>query len=63
MAGALTQLVTAFEIKHTQLVPGERLLLTLRVPSDSATDLRIRYDHANSPSNLSMTFLTGHELL
>ncbi|MEJ7893110.1 MAG: prepilin-type N-terminal cleavage/methylation domain-containing protein [Solirubrobacteraceae bacterium] len=60
--GTLTQLVTAFEIAHTELVPGERLLLTLRVPSDSGNDLRIRYDHAGSPSNLSLTFLTGSEI-
>lgn len=60
--GSLTQLVTAFELTHVALVPGERLLLTLRVPSDSGSDLRIVFDHAKRPSNLALTLLTGKTL-
>lgn len=60
--GELTQLVTAFELRHTTLAAGDRLLLTLRVPADSDTGLRIMYDHANQPSNLAMTTLAGREL-
>ena len=60
--GQITQLVTAFELGHTTLAPGERLLLTLRVPSDSGSGLRIMYDHAEHPSNLAITTLVGKEL-
>ena len=60
--GQITQLVTAFEVARTTLAPGDRLLLTLRVPSDSGSGLRIMYDHADHPSNLALTTLAGKEL-
>lgn len=61
--GSLTQLVTAFELNSVTLAAGERLLLTLRVPSDSANDLRIVYDHASRPSNLALTVLSANQFV
>lgn len=54
-----TQLVTAFDLTHTTLAAGERLLLTLRVPADSGVDLQVLYDHPSYPTSLAVTTLTG----
>ena len=53
--GTATQLVTAFNLDHVVVPAGERLLLTLRVPSDSGSDLRVLYDHVSYPSSLAIT--------
>ncbi len=60
--GKPTQLVTAFDLANTTLAAGERLLLTVRVPADSGSDLRLLYDHPAYPSALSITAVSGKEL-
>jgi hypothetical protein len=54
-----TQLVTAFDLSGVTLSPSERLLLTLRVPSDSGSDIQLLYDHGSYPSNLTVTTTAG----
>jgi hypothetical protein len=54
--------VTAFDLDHVALPSGERLLLSLRVPADSASDIRVLYDHVKYPSSLAITTLPGKEL-
>jgi hypothetical protein len=56
-----TQLTISFDVAQLQAAAGERLLLTLRVPSDSGDDLSVLYDHAAYASNLSLTTVAGSE--
>jgi hypothetical protein len=57
-----TALVTAIELDHETLASGHRLLLTLRVPADSGSDIRVLYDHAKYASALTFATITGKEL-
>jgi hypothetical protein len=57
-----TALVTAFDLDRAVIPAGERLLLTLRVPADSGSDIRILYDHVKYQSALSLTTVAGKEL-
>jgi prepilin-type N-terminal cleavage/methylation domain-containing protein len=57
-----TALVTAFDLDRAAIPAGERLLLTLRVPADSGSDIRILYDHVKYQSALSLTTVAGKEL-
>jgi hypothetical protein len=57
-----TELTTAFDLDHVALPAGERLLLTIRVPADSGTDIRILYDHVKYASALGLTTIAGKEL-
>jgi type II secretory pathway pseudopilin PulG len=59
--GTATELVTTFDVAHVAIPAGERLLLTLRVPSDSANDLRLVYDHGKYRSHLTFDTKTGKE--
>lgn len=55
-----TQLVTAFDLSGVTLSPSERLLLTLRVPSDSGSDIQLLYDHGSYQSNLTVATSPGY---
>lgn len=57
-----TQLSTAFDLAHKAIPAGARLVLTVRVPSDSGSDIRVLYDHASYQSALSFTMKTGKTL-
>jgi hypothetical protein len=57
-----TELTTAFDLDHVALPAGERLLLTIRVPQDSGSDIRILYDHPKYASSLGLTTIAGKEL-
>jgi prepilin-type N-terminal cleavage/methylation domain-containing protein len=57
----VTELVTAFDLTAATIPAGERLLLTVWVPQDSGSDLRILYDHPSYQSALSFTTTTGKE--
>jgi hypothetical protein len=59
--GKVTELTTAFDISGRVFGAGERLVLTVRVPSDSGNDIRILYDHAAYQSALSFTSVAGKE--
>ncbi len=56
-----TELTTAFDLDHVVLPAGERLLLTVRVPEDSGSDIRILYDHVKYASALTLTTVAGKE--
>jgi type II secretory pathway pseudopilin PulG len=56
-----TRLTIAFDVAHTTFSAGERLLLSLRVPSDSQSDLQVLYDHPLYASNLTLTTAAGRE--
>jgi hypothetical protein len=57
----LTQLTMAFDLSGATLAAGERLLLTVRVPSDSGRDLQVVYAHPSRASNMTITTTTGKE--
>jgi hypothetical protein len=57
-----TALTTAIDLDPETLAPGHRLLLTLRVPSDSGSDIRILYDHPKYASALTFATVAGKEL-
>lgn len=57
-----TELTAAFDIVHVTLSAGEYLVLTVRVPGDSGTDVRLLYDHAKYPSTLAVTLKSGKVL-
>jgi hypothetical protein len=57
-----TALVTAIDLAHQTLASGHRLLLTLRVPADSETDIRVLYDHPKYASALTFATIAGKEL-
>ena len=56
------QLAVSFDVSHATVPAGERLMLTLRTPSDSGADLLLLYDHAGYQSSLSMTTKAGAEM-
>jgi prepilin-type N-terminal cleavage/methylation domain-containing protein len=57
-----TQLAISFDLAHALAPAGERLMVTLRTPSDSGADLLLLYDHAGYQSSLSVTTRTGSEM-
>jgi hypothetical protein len=59
---APTQLSIAFDLAHATLPAGERLLLSLRVPSDSGADVGVLFDHPSYQSRLTITSAIGKEL-
>jgi hypothetical protein len=56
-----TQLTMAFDLAGATLAAGERLLLTVRVPSDSGRDLQLLYGQPARASNLTVTTTAGKE--
>ena len=57
-----TQLAVSFDLHHAIVPAGERLMVTLRTPSDSGADLLTLYDHAGYQSSLTVTTRKGSEL-
>ena len=57
-----TQLAVSFDLARGVVPAGERLMVTLRTPSDSGADLLLLYDHPGYQSSLSLTTRKGHEL-
>lgn len=55
-----TLLSVGMDLPERTIPVGERLLLTLRAPSDS-TDLVVHHDHVLRDSHLSLTMVTGEE--
>ena len=60
--GTPTQLAVSFDLAHAVVPAGERLMVTLRTPSDSGADLLLLYDHAGYQSSLTFTTRQGSEL-
>ena len=60
--GTPTQLAVSFDLARTVVPGGERLMVTLRTPSDSGADLLLLYDHAGYQSSLTFTTRQGSEL-
>lgn len=57
-----TELTAAFDLDHVALNASEVLVLTVRVPKNSGTDIRLLYDHAKYPSTLGVTLKSGKVL-
>jgi Tfp pilus assembly protein PilV len=57
-----TQLAVSFDLSHATVPAGERLMLTVRVPSDSGADLLMLYDHPGYQSSLQITTKQGLEI-
>ena len=56
---AVTQLAVSMDLAHITLAAGERMILAVRVPSDSGSDLQLLYDHPLYQSNLSLAMKQG----
>ena len=57
-----TQLAVSFDLQRATVPAGERLMVTLRTPSDSGSDLLLLFDHAGYQSSLAVTTRKGSEL-
>ena len=60
--GTPTQLAVSFDLARAVVPAGERLMVTLRTPSDSGSDLLLLYDHPGYQSSLTVTTRKGSEL-
>jgi Tfp pilus assembly protein PilV len=57
-----TELAISFDLAHVVVPAGERLMLTLRTPSDSGSDLLLLYDHPGYQTSLAITTKMGKEI-